>query len=221
MKHRAALLPGILLLSCPILQAAADDDLNALQQLARERGVVTAPPEPSLPLYFGELFRRFFQWLGGFFSIKAPDFSHVSTLVDFFASLLAWSLLLLCILLIFRLLVPRFRKRAGVMRAEAVNPLERIPEEVRPDAPAWKNAFDNALRSGDLIAALESLWYWMASALSGGSPDSSWTSTELLRAHSREELLPYFRRLDAWRYGSEAPPLDAVRQLAEAMEADL
>ncbi len=69
------------------------------------------------------------------------------------------------------------------------------------------------LEAGDVSAAVEALWWWLASGLVADRAEPSWTSRELVARAGRQDLLADVRRLDRMMYGAARPSADDVSRL--------
>ena len=76
----------------------------------------------------------------------------------------------------------------------------------------WKAELDRHLARGDVTAALEALWWWLACGLLPRDVDPSWTTRELISHAGRWDLTAWVRRLDRMIYGAEPPAVDEVRR---------
>lgn len=89
------------------------------------------------------------------------------------------------------------------------------------DAAAWRAELDRRLAAGDLEAALEAAWWWLACSLAGSRVNPAWTSRELLVAAGRPDLGPAVRGLDAMIYGGQRLERTAVERVVDRLAQEV
>ena len=86
------------------------------------------------------------------------------------------------------------------------------PRRPAPASRDWAEELRRRLEGGDVAAALEALWWWLATQVGVPDADPSWTSRELLVHAGRGDLRRPVRRLDHMIYGPEAPAIGDVQE---------
>ncbi|MCP4657846.1 MAG: hypothetical protein GY856_20760, partial [bacterium] len=95
------------------------------------------------------------------------------------------------------------------------SPIRVLPPTERSDGRSqerWEAELGRHLAGGDVTAALEALWWWLACGLLPRDVDPSWTTRELISHAGRWDLAAWVRRLDRMIYGAEPPAVDEVRR---------
>lgn len=195
----------------PIPQAAADRVL--LERILRESAVDRRPPSASYMEYLTNLLQALTGWLA----------NHARPLAGMLSSDVARIVLWLVVAGIFvalALLLVR-RVRAVRRRPSPAPDATRRPDVPERDHSGWRREIDARLLRGDMAAALEALWWWLARALCGPRAEGSWTSRELLAQAGRGDLRPLTNTLDRMVYGAGAPNADQVRRLLKHLEESL
>ena len=72
------------------------------------------------------------------------------------------------------------RRRSGGRAPEVVRRLEPLAVDESSVDRRWGEELEQALGAGQVMPALEALWWWLAERLLGDRADKSWTSRELL-----------------------------------------
>ncbi len=192
----------------PEVALAADQAL--LEQALQQGGVVVERPSPSLLEYLGDVLRgiafaiaraveRIFDMVGG-----------GTTLGVLFAVILALALLFL-VFVLFRLW--RTRPRPLPARAEVL-PAAATPAPANED---WEAKVEGHLRRGEINAALEALWWWLASRLKTPAVERSWTTRELVLRAGRRDLLRAVMPFDRLLYAAGTPGADDVRGVQQTL----
>jgi hypothetical protein len=198
----------------PIPEATADRAL--LERLLRESGVDRSAPSASVLEYLAQLLQAVLAWLGDHARPLAWVVSSDA------AKLLLWamvtSIFVALALFVARLLAGRTRGTPAPLPGREAATHPRAPERDRLE---WRREVDARLLRGDVAAALEALWWWLARALSGPGAEASWTSRELLARAGRGDLRPLTNTLDRMAYGAGVRSADEVRRLLERLEASL
>lgn len=195
----------------PIPQASADHAL--LERLLRESGVDRTAPSGSHLEYLANLLQAIMGWLG----------NQVRPLAWVLRSDVAKVLLWIVVAGIFVALGLFLARRVRTFRRRKHVSLEgtRQPEAVEKQDSDWRREIEARLLRGDVAAALEALWWWLARALCGPRADASWTSRELLFQAGRGDLRPLANTLDRLVYGAGSPHPDEVRRLLARFEDSL
>lgn len=213
-----AVLVGTVLAPARLLWAAPDQaraDRELLDRLARETGVHTAPPAPSLHEYLATVSEAVFHRLLGWIHLPNLDLSGLGPVVQAVAYALAILLIAGALFLIGRLLLAAVKRRREGEGASGPDAFAAPVSEAPPsDAAYWWRRFRAAVKAGDSATAMESLWFWVAVRLTGTAVDPSWTSRELLERVGRDDLRPAMTQLDGWRYGPTAPAIESLEGLA-------
>lgn len=211
--------------SAPSPAAAADPataDTQLLQRVIDEAGIDVEPEGPSVGGYVRELSHAFSEYLlerfDGFLPELGPWFGED---VSRIASAVLAALLAVLLAVLLGRAVARRRDRAR--EAEVPTPLETPidAEELDRSPSAWRIQLAKHLEHGDVPAALQATWWWLATALLTTAADPAWTSREVALRAGRPDLLPLFQRLDRGLYGPAPPALATVRSLAAEVEEAL
>lgn len=189
-------------------------DRAGLEEVVAEAGVVTTPGAPGWASYLKDLgvavvlfLARLFE---GFNPHLAPAAGSVAVTVAKILLVLAFALL---VVFLWRSLRQRVR-RVGT----AAPSVRELPETDAADAGAgsveeWAARLENHLAVGDVAAACQALWWWLARSLLRAPVEASWTSRELLSHAGRGDLIASVRVLDRLIYGAAEPGADDVRRL--------
>lgn len=222
MKLRAPLLRVLLLAAALATVAAAPPedptpaaaDRGELADVVESAGVATAPGAPGWSSYVKDLgvacvlfLTRLFE---GFDDRLVPTVGSVA--VTF-----ARILLVVAGVLLFLLLARYLRQRLGGAQ-KAASSVRELPETDPADGPTgsadeWAARLEGHLAAGEVAAACQALWWWLARSLSRAPVEASWTSRELLCHAGRGDLTPGVRVLDRLIYGAAEPGPDDVRRL--------
>lgn len=192
-----------------VVPAAADGAL--LDQLVEQLDVATATPGPGFLSYLRDLVVRVFQELADWIDSMLQRWGGAANLA---AETLTWIVLSVAAVVLVVVALRWLRRRAP--RDEVRAAVETLPgpsEHLLRDAEAWDAELARRLASGEIAAALESLWQWLATRLMGGEVDPSWTSRELAGRAARPDLLPIIGRLDRFLYGASPPSTGEIRDL--------
>jgi hypothetical protein len=106
------------------------------------------------------------------------------------------------------------RRGRGRPAQEAPQPARVSAPAPARDAAAWRAELERLLAAGEVAAALEAAWWWLARALLGERVDPSFTGRELVERSGRRDLLPLIRRFDVLAYGPRRPEPEEVRGFA-------
>jgi hypothetical protein len=191
--------------------AAADHEL--LESIVREDGIESVRPRPRLGHYLADLASAFFRWLRGLLEFLAPGVGSLAAWVV----RLGW-LIVVIVLGVILLISALMALQRALQRRRRAAPEARagLPtEDIRPDVgtrPDWEARLAGHLRRGDVSAALEALWWWLACRLIATEVDPTWTSRELMLEAERPDLLPRVRVLDRMMYGAEPPAAEDVNR---------
>ncbi len=194
----------------PWTAVAADREL--LNQVARDGELRGGSAMPGLAHYLRDLLYAFFKPLAEWMeAVGGP----MGGLFAWFAGggwrILALLVLSLVVTLIGLQVLRRWRRRAAAPAAEGV--VEQTGQSSVAEIEAWEARLESRLERGETRAALEAMWWSLATRLVGRDADPAWTSRELVERAGRRDLLPSVRRLDRMVWGSELPVIEDVRQL--------
>jgi hypothetical protein len=203
----------------PLVWAAASalPPLPADQELMRrvlvEQAVVRVPPAPSWSEYLLHVLRTIVE------TLLAPLLRGLPM-----AGLARWILvavLAVAIVALIALVVRALRRRRPAAPAvEAAG--EAVLAATRAlDPAAWRARLDAHLGSGDIAAALDALWWWLAVSVAREPVDPSWTTRELLTRAGRTDLGGFSVALDRLAYAAARPVTADVRAFAERLQAAL
>jgi hypothetical protein len=188
-------------------------DRGTLEQVIAESRATTSPPRPGPSRYVRDAGITFSEWLAAVVERLLPGFGRAA---EWFLAA-AWGLLLAVLAGLAVLLGIGLARRWWPDRsAPRPPPGSPLPAPAVPgagSAEAWETELRRRLAGGDVAAAVEALWWWLASVLTAGDVDPSWTSLELVVHAGRTDLGPWIRRLDRMIYGRESPPAEDVRHL--------
>ncbi|MBZ0113565.1 MAG: hypothetical protein K8J08_13965 [Thermoanaerobaculia bacterium] len=193
-------------------------DGEALRRALDLDGVATDLPGPGLADYatdlIGALWLRATGWLG--------DRVSESTL-DLLYRILVWTLGL-TLLWVVGLLAMRLwslRRRPNVPSHPGLSAVPLREEASRGPSGSWAE-FEALLAAGDVAAALEALWWWVARSIAPSGLDEAWTTDELLAATPQPsfDFEWSMRNLDRFLYGGRLPESDEVLQLAQKITSD-
>lgn len=198
---------------------AVPADTARLERIYAEHELDLAPRSTGWMSYLSYLIARFSGW------VAAKIASALSSLLG---GSPAWRLVLygvigaaLLALLVWLALLLRSVRGHRPARARGTEARAALPSGTGMDAAAWRAELDRRLEAGDLAAALESAWWWVASSLAGARVDPAWTSRELLTAAGRPDLAPAVRGLDALIYGARRPERAAVERVVGRLAEEL
>lgn len=196
-------------------------ELEQLEQLAEQHGVVTEPPGPRLGTYTRDLGTAVGE---GVRRILAGWDARFEDLGGALARFGAKALILLSASLLLLLLARWiWRQRRGLRRPrqEAAVLLDPLPPERVRESEDWARQIEQDLAAGRVVSALEALWWWLACLLAPTVAEASWTSRELIVHGDRPDLLPQVRQLDRLIYGAAVPQAAEVHHLWRALREKL
>jgi hypothetical protein len=201
-------------------------DADALAQV-RETGVLRSDqPSVGLGAYLRFLAQRFQAWLLNGIVSTLARLTHVENVFVLLGKLLIWGTIGL-VLLAAAILLARWLHRQRRAETNSETALAPAPGALQGrNADAWRGEIERRLAAGELAAALEAAWWWLAVSLMADRVDPAWTSRELIEragvaAERRRALLPTVRRLDALTYGPVAPRAADVRGLIDRLAPQL
>ncbi len=196
----------------PPLARAREADQQLLRQVMLEAGVTTDRPRPGLTLWSRDAGSVFSRWLVDWMERVVPRVAR--RVAPFFESAVMIVLALLSfVLLVF---LARFAFDRWRARPPSRTPAPHLGAATAPRALGERDReaeLRRCLESGDVVAAIEALWWWLASRLMAESAEPSWTSRELVTKAGRRDLLADVRRLDRMMYGAARPSSDEVGRL--------
>jgi hypothetical protein len=178
--------------------AAARRDV--LESVLSQTRVSRSPSGASAAAYLDAWSEAFGRWLSHWFSSQSSLLGRVG--IQVVAVLVVAAALVVAALAIVRAVRGRGRARAVVAESAGVS---AGPPVQAFDAAAWRRELLERLSRGDVTAALEALWWWLARSLAGDSADPSWTTRELLVRVKRADLLDLAGDLDVLMYAPGRP----------------
>ena len=190
-----------------------------MQEIFQEYDIRTVPERPSAALYLRDLtyaaLEAFIDRLGeglvGLVAMVAWGGAQILFLL---------TLLLLTAILVRTLYDQYQRRRAGALGQPPVTPSRAPTGEATEErgSQAWAEELRRRLDAGEVAAACEALWWWLAGMLLPGRVERSWTSRELLTRAGRSDLRAPAARLDRMIYGAGSPTVDEVQGLWHDLE---
>jgi hypothetical protein len=199
---------------------AASVDIQLLEEIYRVERVDTSDPSQGTSAYLGHLLNtalsKLFEGLGW---VVDAFLGSSGTTRPLALALVAIAALAVVVALV-RFLLARVRCRRGELPFSA-EPTPAAAGAAQSDAPGWRLELGRRLAAGDLRAALEAAWWWLASSLVGPRADPAWTTRELLLAADRRDLGSSGRQLDAMLYGEREVDGGALEAWLTEAEAKL
>lgn len=193
---------------------AAEADPALVEEAVRQGSVAAErlPPRVAeyaydLTAYLGRLLERLIKAAGG----AVPENFGVGCLG--FVVVLA---LLLAFWLLLRLWLGRSKK--------GPESVELAPASAAPALPPgadWEGELEERLGRGEVHAALQALWWWLAGRLGAPAAQASWTTRELVERAGRRDLRLLVTPLDRLLYGAGQPTAGEVRGLFDSFRAAL
>jgi len=190
-------------------------DQELMRRVLEEQAVARALPPPSWTEYLLHVVRTVLE------TVLGPLLRHIPLAGA--ARVLLIAVLAVAVLALAALVVRALRRRAR-RASEAAPPAAAgaPPTPARaPDPVAWRTQLDAHLDRGDVAAALDALWWWLATTVVRGAVDPSWTTRELLARAGRTDLGALSGALDRLTYAAARPQPADVRAFAERLEAAL
>ena len=192
-------------------------DPEALERVMAESRAETASTPPGLTLYVRDAATAVSQWLVGLLERYLPGFGRFAGWILEVVPAILYGLLALLL----GILLARLARRWWRGRAPAEpSPVTTLPgpgadDRSRRDAAWWEGELRRRLHRGELGAALEALWWWLARVLETAPSDveRSSTSRELISRAGRPDLRPLVGRLDRLIYGPDAPTAEELRRM--------
>lgn len=229
-----AALPGA---SAGVVLTWHEGDAVLARRVLEETGAATTPAGPQLGDYFADVVVAAVRWILELIARVFSGAGGIGPIVALAVLVLAAAALVLGVIAMVRRSIRRRRAAAGTEGS-------RVTEEPsRPgprDAAAWRAELEARLARGDVPAALEALWWWLAETLTSDSDpeaarpvDASWTTRDVLaraqasargRARARArggELSRLATELDALMYGRTRPSAPDVAASARRFERAL
>jgi hypothetical protein len=192
-------------------------DLELLDRMFAESDAVRRAPPASWAGYFTHLSEQVGRAVAGLLARSFGAVAGERTLWGWVArALVALALVALLVLLVRIALALPGRRRPAAEQA-VVEAAGRPRADAARDAVAWRVELERRLAAGQVAAALEAAWWWLACSLVGLGVDPAWTGPELLERAGRRDLSPLLRRLDALAYGARRPSVEEVRRYAERL----
>lgn len=199
---------------------AASVDTRLLEEIYRVERVDTSDPSQGTSAYLGHLLSTAISKLFEGLEWVVDAFLGNSASTRPLALALVAIAALAVVVALVRFLFARLRNRRAKLPARAEES-SVAAGAARSDAPGWRLELGRRLAAGDLRAALEAAWWWLASSLVGPRADPAWTTRELLLAADRRDLVPSGRQLDAMLYGEREVHGEALEAWLTEAEAKL
>jgi hypothetical protein len=205
-----------LLAGAPAALPPVPADQELMRRLLEQQDVGQALPAPAWTEYLLHLVRTALERL------LEPLLRHVPAAG--LARALLYSSLAIAALALGALVVRALRRRGRGKPATDTGPAAagvatRAARALDP-ADFWIR-LDAHLRDGDVAAALETLWWWLAVSVAREPVDPSWTTRELLARAGRGDLGGFSVALDRLTYAAARPQAADVRAFAERLQAAL
>lgn len=191
-------------------------DQELMRRLLEQQGVAQALPPPAWTEYLMHLVRTALERL------LEPLFRHLPA-AGLARGLLFFSMAVAVIALgalVVRALARRRRRKPATATEPAAAGAAREAARSLGPADFW-NRLDAHLAGGDVAAALEALWWWLAVSVAREPVDPSWTTRELLARAGRGDLGAFSVVLDRLTYAAARPQASDVRAFAERLQAAL
>lgn len=195
---------------------AADPALVA--RVLRESGADTSIPAVGWVGWVAAVWEALERWLAGVLG-RIVGSSGIPLWISGAAILGVLVALLIAAILVVRAVVSR-RKATPPTPGHDEQPALPVPAPAR-DATAWRAVLETKLGDGDIVGALEAVWWWVATSLAASAVNPAWTSRELAISAQRADLLSPLRALDAWTYGPALPDAAELGTLVARLEKDL
>ncbi len=196
----------------PQSTAALEGDRELLRQTMIDARIASDRSRPGLTQWAQDVGLAFSQWLGRWMDRVLPGFNR--WLVPFIEPATKFLLTLLAVVLfvfLVRFIVERWRLRESAS-SEPIQHLD-ADDEVESAAREWEDELRRHLGRGDVAAATQALWWWLAGRLAADRAEPSWTSRELVVRAGRRDLLADVHRLDRMMYDVRQPSADDIRRL--------
>jgi hypothetical protein len=203
------------LLTAPTALPPLPADQQLMRRVLEEQGVAQALPAPSWSEYLLHLARTAVDALLEPFFRNVPVAGLARGMLVLAVAIAGLAL----IALIVRALRLRRRGKLEPAPAAAVVAVEAAARALGP--AAWRSRLDAHLGSGDVAAALDALWWWLATSVAREPVDPSWTTRELLARAGRGDLSGFSIGLDRLAYAASRPQAADVRAFAERLQAAL
>ncbi len=195
-------------------------DRETLEAALADGRVETSAPRPGVGLYVLDLGLAFARWVAGIAESFLPGFARLLGPLTELAFKVLFAVLGLALLaLLLRAAWRLWRQRTP--EEPVLRPVAMPDGTPAASADRWAAEIRRHLEARDVTAAVEALWWWLATALLASGVERSWTSRELVAHAGRRDLLPQIRRLDRMIYGAAAPSGDDVRRLWSDLEEAL
>ncbi len=195
----------------PFEARSLEADCEMLRQTMLDARIATDRPRPGPALWASDAGIAFSRWLAEWLEHVLPGFTRLWTPLLEPALKVALAVLAAMLLAFLVRLAFERRRRARVRSPEPVRVLDAAGDETAERD--WDGELRLRLESGDVAAAVEALWWWLARRLVADRAAPSWTSRELIRAAGRRDLRAQVRRLDRMMYGAAQPEAGDVSRL--------
>ncbi len=196
---------------------AATADGETLARVLAASEVERRPDQPGWSAYPSYLMARLVEWIER--NVVEPLAETEG--IERFLTLLAAALVLAAVVVLAVQLLRWWSRREPAPATPAAEAQPLAPALAARDAAAWRAELERRLEAGEIAAALEAAWWWLARALGGERVEPDWTSRELIARTGRRDLAPEARTLDTLLYGPEAPVADDVRRLVRRLDGVL
>lgn len=198
--------------------ALSPPDPSLVEQALRQGDVEAQRPVPGFFDYFFDLG----EWLAEVILRALADlFGAVGGALPagffmgiFFFLLAAGGLLLLFVLV-------RLWQSRIPPAAPAAQLLPPSAPPTSPDGMDWEAELEARLARGEVHAALEALWWWLAHKLGSSRADGTFTTRELVLAAGRRDLLRAVGPLDRLLYADVVAAEGDVRRVHQTIRAAL
>ncbi len=190
-------------------------DQLLLRQVVSEARITTDRSKPGPTLWLQDAGLAVGRRMAGWMERVLPKFARRAA--PFFEPVLLVLLALLAALLLVFLVRLAFEHRRRALpaprRPGAATDRAAPPPGEGQARHDWATELRRHLGSGDVTAAIEALWWWLASCLVAERAEPSWTSRELVIKAGRRDLLADVRRLDRMMYGAVRPSTREIGRL--------
>ncbi len=190
-------------------------DNQLIEEIYTQTNLAESQPAPGFGAYAGHLVRE----------ALAALFPPLADRVSTFLNLSTWFWLALgagALVTAIALLLQGFSQRRVIhSEGKAAEIGVEFEQQPKYSPQEWIERHRRAMQAGDLAAALEALWWWVASVLSPPGLDSSWTTRQLTRFAGNDAIRIALRRLDELAFGTASADRSDVVALQSSLASDL